>query len=63
MKEFSLTGDEGSYQPPGEVRLFVLIEEKFSADTRQVLNRFYGWADTEPSSPVTVDLREYVGSF
>ena len=34
----------------------MLSEEKFSVDKQHVLNRFGGWADTEPSSPVTDDF-------
>ena len=44
---FSLIGDKGSYRP---------LEKLGSAEKWQILNRFLGWADTEPSTPVPPDL-------
>ena len=45
-------GDKGSYRPPGLVRMFVFKENKFSSEKWLLLNLFYGWADTVPSTPV-----------
>ena len=47
-----VTRDEGSYQAPGLVRLFVFKEKKLFAGKWLVLNLFVGWPDTEPSTPV-----------
>ena len=35
--------------------MFVLIQNKFSTDMRQVLNLFYWWADIENSFHATFD--------
>ena len=37
---FHFKGEEAQYRPPGYARLFVFKENKFSNDTRQVLNLF-----------------------
>ena len=55
MELFSITGDEGLYRPPWLVRLFVVKEKMFSAKQWKVLNQFYGWADTQPSTPFAYD--------
>lgn len=32
------------------------MKKKFSVNKQQILNLFLGWADTEPSSPITNNL-------
>ena len=38
-----VTGDEGSYWPPSQVRLFVLKGKYFLAKKWQLLHLFWGW--------------------
>ena len=56
MEFFSLAGDEGSYRPHWYVIFLVHKENMFASEKWQSPNRFKGWANTEPSTPVTYKL-------
>ena len=55
---YSLTGDEGSYLPLGKLHCLHSKKKKIQLKNGWVQTVFWGWANTEPTIPVTYHLHD-----